>query len=337
MHRHDLSLLLIAAALPAFGPMAIAASGSPSPADAMAIALRPDASATLLQRLVLQPAAEAAGLPITLVHWDGELARLAATGGPELVEADAATLQAGCAAGRFATAAWPPSLRVGLIDPGSSSSGSSSCVLAVATRSTVLAWDHDRLPSTPSWGDFWDVARHPGRRGLRRGSRGTLEIALLADGVAAGDVYRALATPAGLDRAFRKLDQLRPYIVWWRRDDEPARLLASGGVLLTTAPAERILQARPAHPNLALTFGQSLFAVDGWALAEPASATGGEHARRLAAELVSPGRLAAYASAANLGSAADAARVSAALQIDEAFWRANAAGLATRFNGWLRS
>ncbi len=351
MHRHHLLLLLVAAALPAFGPVATAAPASRvgalpvASAGALTVALRPDAALAELRRLVLQPAADAAGVTIVLVRWDGGLpagglptSRLPTgrlpTGrlpkaGPELVEADAATLQAGCAAGRFDAAAWPAPLRAGLI-----AGSGGGCVLGVATRSTVLAWDHDRLPTTPSWGDFWDVARHPGRRGLQRGPRGNLEIALLADGVAAGDVYRTLATPAGLDRAFRKLDQLRPYIVWWRGDDEPARLLASGGVLLTTAPAERILQARPAHANLALTYGQSLFAVDGWALAGPA---GEALARRLGAELVSPGRLAAYASAAGLGSAADAARVSAALRIDEAFWAANAAGLAARFDGWLRS
>lgn len=332
MHRHDLSLLLIAAALPAFGAIAIASPAAPPSADALPVALQPDAAMMTLQRLVLQPAANAAGLPIVLVRWDGELAQLAVTAGPELVEADASTLQTGCATGRFDTAAWPPALRAGLISP-----GSNGCVLGVATRSTVLAWDRNRLQTTPSWGDFWDVARHPGRRGLQQGPRGNLEIALLADGVAPGDVYRTLATAAGLDRAFRKLDQLRPYIAWWRSAEEPARLLASGGVLLTTAPAERILQARPVHANLALTFGQSLFAVDGWALAGAVSATGSERARRLAAELVSPERLAAYASATGFGSAADAAQVNAGLRIDEVFWAANSARLAARFAGWLRS
>ena len=46
--------------------------------------------------------------------------------------------------------------------------------------------------------------------------RGNLEFALIADGVAPGDVYKVLATSEGVDRAFRKLDQLKPYIVWWQ-------------------------------------------------------------------------------------------------------------------------
>ena len=50
--------------------------------------------------------------------------------------------------------------------------------------STVLAWDKDKFHGSPSWGDFWDVAKLPGKRGLRRGVVGNLEIALLADGVA---------------------------------------------------------------------------------------------------------------------------------------------------------
>ncbi len=329
MHRHDLLLRLVAAALPAFASAAAAA-----PADAaLPVALQPDPATTALRRLVLQPASDAAGVPVALLRWEqAELKPGLGAVGPALVEADAATLQAGCAAERYAAAAWPAALRAGLVD-----AAPAGCALAVAIRSTVLAWDRDRLPATPDWGDFWDVARHPGRRGMRQGPRGNLEIALLADGVPAGEVYRTLATPAGLDRAFRKLDQLRPYIVWWRRDDEPARLLASGGVLLTTAPAERILQAEPAHSNLSLTYGQSLYAVDGWALAGQADAAAGMRARRLAAGLVAPARLAAYAAAAGLGSPADAGRVGAALRIDEAFWAANATGLATRFAGWLRS
>jgi hypothetical protein len=50
---------------------------------------------------------------------------------------------------------------------------------------------------------------------MRKTAKYSLEIALLADGVPPGDVYKVLSTPSGVDRAFKKLDELKPEIVWW--------------------------------------------------------------------------------------------------------------------------
>ncbi|HYI16112.1 MAG TPA: extracellular solute-binding protein, partial [Thermomicrobiales bacterium] len=58
--------------------------------------------------------------------------------------------------------------------------------------STVLTYRTDRWPDLQppaSWRDFWDVERYPGTRGLHRQAQGTLEFALLADGVALGELY----------------------------------------------------------------------------------------------------------------------------------------------------
>ena len=72
-------------------------------------------------------------------------------------------------------------------------------------RSAIAAWGGHRqcraglgqgqTAVAPSWADFWDVAKYPGKRGLRKGVRGNLEIALMADGVAPGDVYKTLGSP----------------------------------------------------------------------------------------------------------------------------------------------
>ena len=72
----------------------------------------------------------------------------------------------------------------------------SDCGVGAAIANLVLAWDRDKFPATPTWADFWDVAKYPGKRGLRKGVRGNLEIALIADGVAPADVYKVLATSA---------------------------------------------------------------------------------------------------------------------------------------------
>ena len=85
----------------------------------------------------------------------------------------------------------------------------SDCGVGAGLASLVLAWDRDKFPATPGWADFWDVAKYPGKRGLHRGVRGNLEFALFADGVSPADVYKVLATSEGVDRAFRRLDQLK--------------------------------------------------------------------------------------------------------------------------------
>src|SRR5262249_23090316 len=82
------------------------------------------------------------------------------------------------------------------------------CGVSAIVYNSVLAHDADRIKDAPkSWADFWDTKKYPGKRALRKGPKTNLEIALLADGVAPGDVYKLLATPAGVDRAFDKLSK----------------------------------------------------------------------------------------------------------------------------------
>ena len=82
--------------------------------------------------------------------------------------------------------------------------------------------------------DFFDVARFPGKRGMRRDPRVNLEWALIADGVPAADVYDVLDTPAGLDRAFASLDRIKSSIVWWTDGEEPISFLDQDRVSMST-------------------------------------------------------------------------------------------------------
>jgi putative spermidine/putrescine transport system substrate-binding protein len=90
-----------------------------------------------------------------------------------------------------------------------------------------------------SWADFWDVKRFPGPRALGAplgaGAYGTLEAALLADGVALDKLY-----PLDVDRAFRKLDQIKPHIVkWYTTAVQPQQLLVDKEVVMTAAFSAR--------------------------------------------------------------------------------------------------
>ena len=79
----------------------------------------------------------------------------------------------------------------------------SECGVATYVWSMVMAYNGANVAKAPqSWADFWNTSQFPGKRGLRKGAKYTLEIALLADGVKQEDLYKVLGTKEGVDRAF---------------------------------------------------------------------------------------------------------------------------------------
>lgn len=112
--------------------------------------------------------------------------------------------------------------------------------------STVFAYDDSRIGAIKptSITDFFDLQKFPGKRGLRKQNpKATLEMALLADGVAPDDIYETLATPEGLDRAFAKLDTIKSSVVWWEAGSQPVQLLADGEVAMTVVYNGRLYDA----------------------------------------------------------------------------------------------
>ena len=120
------------------------------------------------------------------------------------------------------------------------------CGVGNVFYSTVVAYHPDRFPGeAPSTlGDFFDLERFPGRRGMRRSPLVNLEFALMADGVPPEGVYAALDTEAGMDRAFRKLDTIREQVVWWEAGAQPPQMLADAEVVMSTAYNGRIFNAQ---------------------------------------------------------------------------------------------
>ena len=70
----------------------------------------------------------------------------------------------------------------------------------------------------------------PGPRSLENSPKGNLEFALLADGVAPDKLY-----PLDVDRAFKKLDQIKHHIpVWWTNGAQHVQLLIDGEVSMSS-------------------------------------------------------------------------------------------------------
>jgi putative spermidine/putrescine transport system substrate-binding protein len=323
-----LCLLALAAAAPAPPPLVVA--------------VPPGAVHDPLRRLLLKPYADTTETAFADPAWDGETLDALKTLAPDLVLVSGEKLRTGCTAGLFRKLDWSRLPRDRYLPQATTDCGAGAYITAIA-----LAWDRDKFPGQPTWSDFWDVARHPGRRALQRTARANLEIALLADGVASSDVYRTLRSPDGLDRAFRKLDQLKPYIQWWDQPAQPAQWLATGKVLLTSAPAAGL--AAPRH-RLAALWIASLTEVKSFAI--PQSAPHPEAAQLALLLAADPARQAQLAQAAGVGPAVPAAldllpqparaqnlatpeNLRDALPLDDAFWSDNRAKLEPRFAAWL--
>jgi len=115
-------------------------------------------------------------------------------------------------------------------------------LLTTSVYSAILGYRKDKFPpgkEPKTWADFWDVKNFPGPRSLRNHPLATLEFALLADGVAPDKLY-----PLDIDRAFRKLDQIKPHVsVWWTAGAQPAQLLADGEVVMASGWNGRFYRA----------------------------------------------------------------------------------------------
>lgn len=252
--------------------VACAASANLLPAHAAGLTIanfggaNANAQAVAFQR----PFAQRNNVVATAVEYDGSLSTIRAMLKKgafdwDVVEVESTDLLAGCEAGLFESVDQSTLPHAPQLLPGSVQ----SCGVGAFVWSTVLAYDPTRFKDAPkSWQDFWDVAKFPGKRGMRAGPRYNLEFALMADGVPRDEVYRELGTEAGLARAIKKLNALRPYIVWWTSGAQPPKRLAAGEVVMSTAFNGRIAVANREDPTsrLEIAWPGAIYELDYWVI-----------------------------------------------------------------------
>ena len=93
-----------------------------------------------------------------------------------------------------------------------------------------------------------------------------MEFALLADGVPPADVYKVLSTEEGINRAFKKLDEIKPYLQWWEAGAQPPQWLAAGDVVMTSAYNGRISAAIKEGRNFKIVGNGQAYALDSWVI-----------------------------------------------------------------------
>ncbi|WP_250528437.1 ABC transporter substrate-binding protein [Caballeronia sp. GAWG2-1] len=217
------------------------------------------------KRAWVEPFAKASGISTTAVSYTGDQAKIKAMTSSgdvtwDVVEIGSQNLGRGCQDGLYEKLDWSKIISKSAL----SSEAVSQCGAGIFVSSTVLAYNPTLVKGTPSgWKDFWDVKKFPGKRGMRKDAHYNLEIALMADGVPTSQVFKVLATKEGQDRAFRKLEELRPNIQWWEAGAQAPQFLAAGDVVMTTAWNGRISAAqKEGNKNLAVSWRQNIADLD---------------------------------------------------------------------------
>ena len=139
--------------------------------------------------------------------------------------------------------------------------------------SVAIGWRDKAFPGKepPGWAAFWDTKNFPGQRSVRKHPIYALEMALIADGVPMDKLY-----PIDVDRAFKKLEALKPHVlVWWGSGAQSAQLIKDGEVDMVSAWNGRI-QALENEPEgkggkIKTTFNQQMIVSDHWMIPKGAA------------------------------------------------------------------
>jgi putative spermidine/putrescine transport system substrate-binding protein len=297
------------------------------------------------------PFTKATGIKVVGGEYNGEMAKVKAMVDTksvswDVLEVESPELARGCDEGMFEKLDYSKIGNKADFVPGAAQ----TCGVGIFVWSTVLAYNADKLKVGPSgWKDFWDVKKFPGKRGMRKGAKYTLEVALMADGVAPKDVYKVLATPAGVDRAFKKLDQLKPNIQWWEAGAQPPQYLVSGDVVMSSAYNGRIANTQKEGKNLKIVWAGGMYDFDSWAI--PKGSPNKDAALKFIAFASKPENQKGYSEQIAYGPTNKKAvplldkklvadlptapqNIKSGVAVDVAFWADYGESLEQRFNAW---
>ena len=135
----------------------------------------------------------------------------------------------------------------------------SDCSIPIAQYSTMMIYNTEKfsgsaVPTTPA--DFFDLKKFPGTRMVPNwAGAGALEFALLADGVAAEDLY-----PLDTARAYAKLDTIRDSLTFWNTSSESQQSMEDGSADIWLAWSGRGYEAENNGAKIAPVWKDNLLA-----------------------------------------------------------------------------
>ncbi len=225
------------------------------------------------ERAIFKPYAERSGYKLETVIYDGDYGRLAEQGDTpqwSLVDLNGEAMVRACEENRLER------LDFTILEPAPDGTPLSEdflpgaihpCGIASVAWSAVIVYDTG-MPSKPaSLKDFFDLAAYPGKRLLPKQPRYSLELALMADGVAPGDVYATLKTAEGQDRAFNKLSSVKDDIVWWDKPSEVFGRIADKQAIMGLAFNGRAFMAKVASQQpIDILWDGQIYSFDYWSI-----------------------------------------------------------------------
>ncbi|MCH9808688.1 MAG: extracellular solute-binding protein [Alphaproteobacteria bacterium] len=348
-------------------PAGIAAPTAPSPANS-AKAARPFTVATwsgaygqaLKTAVVDRFRADVTGQVEVVERTRTNLAEFsAATGGLgfDALEVSAAEADAGCKSGRLVKLDSLAALSSDA-DGDFLEGGLKPCGIGAFAWSQVVVFNpgafDNQQPSTLA--DVFDIKRYPGKRALIRNPRFLLEMALLADGAAPGEVYELLINADGRKRAFRKLATLFGHIHWAENSTAALDAMAQGKATIAQTFSGKAFFAAARGAPLEIIWDGQIYEMTYWAISNDSPRK--KQAEAFIKFATEPKQLAAVAQRIPYGPVRKSAvaltkrhvtvgikldrflptaagNMQRALAKDDAWWSQNETALKAEFDAWL--
>jgi len=298
-----------------------------------------------VRQALADPFTKETGIPVTLVN-NADLARMKAqvdSGNVvwDVLDMTGPQIMAGARLGL-----WAP-IDTRIVDTSRLLTPAGKDYVAWYSYAGGIAYDPKKFPDgrhPTTFAEFWDLARFPGRRGLRVRVNETLEMALLADGVPASALY-----PLDVERGFNALERIKPAVrKWIETTPETVTLVTSNEIDFSYTYLSRVLPAQRAGASVAMSMQQTLNNLD--YLAVPRGGRNMKQAMQYVAFCLRPDRQAAYcnliefapnvAGALALVSAEARARMPDmnspnAVVLNDTWWSEHYEALQRRFTEWL--
>ena len=287
---------------------------------------------------------------ISIVKTPNQYAKLKAMVDAKSVEWDVMDLAADQAA-LFAKQGLVEPLDLSAIDPAGLLPGTlNPYYTLVDLVAAVVCWNTKRVSAAAvpkNWAEVWDLKRFPGDRMLWKKASETLEVALLADGVAPDKLY-----PLDLPRALKSLDKIKSQITWWESGAQSAQLLIDGEASAGLAWNGRLDGPKTTGAPIDFHFNQCLFLAD--AMLIPKGAKNKKESMAFISFVLEPENQANFAKRIPYGPVRTAAmerldparraimptapdNFSKGVLMDSNWWAENGPAAVEKFNTWMLS
>ncbi len=128
--------------------------------------------------------------------------------------------------------------------------------------SYVLAYDTTKVKGVPSWADFFDTKKYPGKRATFKYFEGTGEQILLGDGVAPDKLY-----PMDMKRVVAKAKSLGKDLILWESGAASQQLFLDGEVVMASIWHTRAgLLKRDTKGRVDFTWNQAIRCPGAWVI-----------------------------------------------------------------------